>query len=161
MGKPVDQLFSMKACEMQSSPVVTIPQTMSMREAGLLLSRTGISGAPVVDDEGRCVGVLSATDFLPAPECGAADPAADVRCCLTADPVMVGPAVRLRDLARMMIDAHIHRIIVVDADRRPTGMVTSTDILAVLAFAQQGAAAVRDSAERSGDCTASTCGCNR
>jgi len=40
----------------------------------------------------------------------------------------------------MMIDAHIHRIVVVNADagsKRPIGIVSSMDILAVLARVDQ------------------------
>jgi CBS-domain-containing membrane protein len=33
----------------------------------------------------------------------------------------------------MMLDAHIHRILVVDHDGKPVGIVSSTDILAALA----------------------------
>jgi predicted transcriptional regulator len=31
-----------------------------------------------------------------------------------------------------MIDAHIHRVVVVDADERPIGVVASTDVLAAV-----------------------------
>jgi CBS-domain-containing membrane protein len=34
----------------------------------------------------------------------------------------------------MMIDAHIHRIIVVDKKQRPIGIVSSTDLLAAMAY---------------------------
>jgi CBS domain-containing protein len=61
-------------------------------------------------------------------------PADDVRHFMTADPVMVGPDTPLRILARLMIDAHVHRVIVVDEARRPVGIVSSTDILAAVAY---------------------------
>jgi CBS-domain-containing membrane protein len=35
-----------------------------------------------------------------------------------------------------MIDGHIHRIIVVDEERRPIGVVASTDLLAAVAYAE-------------------------
>ncbi len=35
----------------------------------------------------------------------------------------------------MMLDAHIHRIIVVDAGRRPVGVLSTTDVLAAVANA--------------------------
>jgi len=54
---------------------------------------------------------------------------------MTANPVTVAPATPLGELARMMLDAHIHRVIVVDADDRPIGVVSSTDILAAVAYA--------------------------
>lgn len=56
---------------------------------------------------------------------------------MTADPVSVPPSTRLSELARSMLDAHIHWVIVVDALDRPVGIVSSTDILAALARAGQ------------------------
>jgi CBS-domain-containing membrane protein len=35
----------------------------------------------------------------------------------------------------MMIDAHIHRVIVLDEERKPVGIVSSTDLMAALASA--------------------------
>jgi CBS domain-containing protein len=52
---------------------------------------------------------------------------------MTPDPVTAGPLTGIKDLARMMLDAHIHRIIVVDPNHRPIGVVSSTDILAAVA----------------------------
>jgi CBS domain-containing protein len=57
---------------------------------------------------------------------------------MTPDPVTAGPHTSIRKLARMMIDAHIHRIIVVDEDGSPIGLVSSTDLLAALAFMDDG-----------------------
>jgi len=61
-------------------------------------------------------------------------PTDEVRRFMTPDPVTVHPAASIRVLARMMIDAHIHRVIVVDEERRPIGVVSSTDLLASLAY---------------------------
>jgi CBS domain-containing protein len=91
------------------------------------------------DDEGREVLVCS------QPHCVLTDwqivdveklPAQEVRHYMTADPVTVGPEAPLRILARRMIDAHIHRIVVVDEGQRPIGVVTGTDILAAVAYAE-------------------------
>lgn len=57
-------LLTLCAEEVMSRDVVTIPHTMSLRAAARVLRRNQISGAPVVDELGRCVGVLSATDVL-------------------------------------------------------------------------------------------------
>ena len=62
-------------------------------------------------------------------------PADEVRRFMTPDPVTVRPATSIRILAPMMIDAHIHRVIVVDEERKPIGVVSGTDILAVVAHA--------------------------
>src|SRR5262245_58965485 len=57
-------LMALTARDLMSTEVVAVPQEMSLQGAARLLSRWSISGAPVVDAEGRCVGVLSASDFL-------------------------------------------------------------------------------------------------
>ena len=117
-----------------------------------MLSRAHVSGAPVVDDKGRCVGVLSTTDFLHWVENGNtrsqpkesvchawqifgsdASPTDTVGCFMTADPVTVSAGASIGKLAQMMLDARIHRVIVVDADERPIGIVSSTDMLAAVA----------------------------
>jgi CBS domain-containing protein len=135
-----------------------IPREMSLQGAARMLTRAGVSGAPVVDDQGHCIGVLSATDFMhwveadrPVPHVrGAAEPmcsawqipaAAQITDCtvehfMTADPVMVESRTPIAEMARMMIDARIHRLIVVHSmTRQPIGVVSSTDVLAALARA--------------------------
>jgi CBS domain-containing protein len=54
---------------------------------------------------------------------------------MTADPVTVVPGTPIYLVARRMLNAHVHRVIVVDEDGRPIGIVTSTDILAAVARA--------------------------
>lgn len=146
-------LYSLSVADLMSSDVVVIPREMSLRGAARLLSRAAISGAPVVDADGRCVGVLSSTDFMhvldggprsarvPSP-CFCSEwqsvnvealPTENVATYMTPDPVTVTPAVLVRDLARALRDAHVHRAIVVDERGRPIGVVTSTDVLAAVA----------------------------
>ena len=117
-----------------------------------MLTTARVSGAPVVDETGRCVGVLSTTDFLklarlerrpgpfaPQVECDWQVPDLDevpddgVRTLMTPDPVTVSRQTLLGDLARRMLDAHIHRVIVDDGKGRPIGVVSTTDVLAAVA----------------------------
>jgi CBS domain-containing protein len=127
-------LPALTAGDLMTAEVVRVRPEMPLREAARLLLRHRIGGVPVVDAHGKCVGVLSGFDFLRAgPTCGDAD---EVRRFMTADPVTVTPATPLRVVAQMMVDAHIHRVIVVDEEQRPVGIVASTDALAALAFAR-------------------------
>ena len=61
-------------------------------------------------------------------------PVSPVRRYMTADVVTAAPTATVPELARRMLDAHIHRIIVVDEQHRPIGIVSSTDILAAVAY---------------------------
>jgi len=147
-------LLQLSAQDLMSRSVVTIPEHMTLQGAARILSRSQITGAPIVDADGRCVGVLSSTDYLHWAEKGGKPvPAQNYRCAswqmiepdvdaetrvgdvMNRDPVMVHAGTRIGELARMMLDARIHRVIVVDAERRPIGVVATMDILAVLARA--------------------------
>jgi CBS domain-containing membrane protein len=148
--------LALTAADLMSTPVRTIPQDTPLREAARLLARANISGAPVVDAQGRCLGVLSSSDFVtwaskegevthfiaPWGEMIDVDDAPDneIRHYMTAQPVTVAPGAPIGDLARMMVAAHIHRVLVVVEQNRPRGIVTSTDILAAVARAAQSAA---------------------
>jgi len=150
-------LLNLTAGELMSDSVVMVPEEMSLQGAAHLLTQTRVTGAPVINHEGHCVGVLSATDFVhwvdknrsghPHAQAGFSsawqiiDPEAlpedAVHNYMTRDPVLVQAAVPIGDLARMMVDAHIHRVIVIDSQRRPIGIVSSTDVLAAVARAAE------------------------
>jgi CBS domain-containing protein len=162
MANTTKSLLSLCAADIMSNHVVMVPREMSLQGAARMLTRAGVTGAPVVDANGRCIGVLSTTDFMhwveadrkpgnhkrhgeamcsawQIPE-GAIEPSCRVEDYMTRDPVLVAPGIRIGDLARMMMDAHIHRVIVVDnVSHRPIGIVSSIDILAAVARAETAA----------------------
>jgi len=147
-------LASLTAADLMTRDLTLIPREMSLPAASRLLARAQVSGAPVVDEQGRCIGVLSVTDLAHAdPEkahrttqhasvpCHCAWqfveienlPAERVDAFMTKDPVTVTPGTSIHHLAKMMVEAHIHRVIVVNAEQRAIGLVSSTDILAAIA----------------------------
>ena len=160
MRTATQSLLSLIAADVMSTRLVTVPEEMSLAGAARLLSGARVSGAPVVDAEGRCIGVLSAGDFVSWAEKGEGSakqlqercdcaysawqvldadtlPRDSVASYMTADPVMTAPSTPIDEMARMMVDAHIHRVVVVDEDERPIGIVSSTDILAAVAYARE------------------------
>ena len=52
------------AREIMTAPVVTFDEDMTLREATLTMARKKVSGAPVMDRDGRLIGVLSESDIL-------------------------------------------------------------------------------------------------
>jgi CBS domain-containing protein len=64
-------------------------------------------------------------------------PRSAVRRYMTTDVVTVRPEAPLPELAQTMVDACIHRVIVVDEQRKPIGIFTSMDILSAVARADK------------------------
>ncbi len=149
-------LLQLTAEDLMSRGVLVISQHMSLRAAAHLLTQARVSGAPVVDEEGRCVGVLSAADLVhwmdrgkqatkrrgTGASCVCCDwqidglddvPEDEVSRYMTTNVVATGPETRVGELARWMRNAHIHRIVIVDERRRPVGVVSSMDVLAAVA----------------------------
>jgi CBS-domain-containing membrane protein len=155
-----NRLSELTAEDLMSREVLTLSRELSIQDAVRALSRARVGGAPVVDERGRCIGVFSVSDCNrrvrsdnraartppPVPGCVCSEwemveqdwntfPADAVSRYMTPDPVMVQPATPVSDLAQMMVDVHIHRLIVAGEDRRPIGIVSSTDVLAAVARA--------------------------
>jgi CBS domain-containing protein len=60
------------------------------------------------------------------------EPASAVRRYMTADVPAVGVEAPLSVLARAVVEAHVHRLFVVDEQHRPIGTVSRLDVLAAL-----------------------------
>lgn len=150
------RVHELNARDLMSREVISLPQALSLRAAAHRLVQTGVSGAPVIDEEGRCVGVLTNRDVvralemqpttvLPAePEATEAFaewqvfdradlPVEEVNRYMTADVIAATPDTPALDLARAMAEAHVHRIVILDDAGKVVGMVSATDILAALA----------------------------
>ncbi len=146
----------LKARSVMTRDPVSIPPTASIRELATLLEENGISGVPVVEHSGRVVGIVSKTDLIrrcldgtgempPAylfetlaeqgdEEQGEVVPEPDIRVedFMTEDPLMVSPEVSAVEVARLMHEKRVHRVIVADRERLPIGIITSLDLLGAL-----------------------------
>ena len=60
----------MKASDIMATNVITIPADASVGEAASTLLNNHISGAPVVDEKGELVGIVSEGDLMRRPEIG-------------------------------------------------------------------------------------------
>ncbi len=159
MGKTTQRLSGMRVEHVMARDVVAVQADSSMAEAAKILRDYAISGVPVVDDTGRCIGVLSASDFVDSKseESPAHPPVVHV----TTTPDSTGLAraevldettvranmspkvetilehLTLVDAGRLMCEEHIHRLIVVDRHGRPIGIVSSLDLVSALVHAAE------------------------
>ena len=98
-----------------------------------------ITGLPVVNVNGRLVGVISQTDLLyldvPAVQALIRHRERGVRVgeVMSTPPVTIDSAATLRQAARRMMDERFHRLVAVDAHGRPSGVVAAMDCAALVA----------------------------
>jgi CBS domain-containing protein len=129
--------------DVMSSPVVTVPPDMRVKEVADLLVRHGISAVPVVED-GELVGIISEADLVPlelAPDPRAhLLPPADLPGhlpkvageAMTREVVALPEDADLAEAGRLMLERRIRSIPVVRG-RQVVGIVARRDLLAVLA----------------------------
>lgn len=124
----------MKVADLMRTPVRTIRNDATVAEAVQMMADAHVSGLPVVERSGRVVGVISTTDVLQA-QAEHDDRRArtelfertEVRELMSVPPHTVEPTADVRDAARHMLEAEVHRLFVVDGDKL-VGVISQTDI---------------------------------
>jgi CBS domain-containing protein len=110
-----------------------------LEEAERLMRDRKVSGLPVVDEDGGLVGVISRTDVV---EDGTVPVAILLRRSpsgLRVGELMTSPAITvtstdpLVEAARRMRDERIHRVVAIDDDGRPVGVLSASDFVALYA----------------------------
>lgn len=115
---------------------VSIRHGISVREAALFLHERGIGAAPVVNDAGRAIGVLSRSDVLLAVNAGV--DAAPVREVMTPTVITVFPDDTALDVTEMMVQHMVRRVFVMDEDGVPVGAIGSTELFEALKVLWEG-----------------------
>ncbi len=103
---------------------VTVRPDQRLRDARSLMEAHGISGFPVVDGQGRLVGILTNRDvrFANNPD----QPIADLM--TRENLVTVGPEIEQDEARRLLHKHRIEKLLVVDEDYHCIGLVTVRDI---------------------------------
>src|SRR5688572_24857544 len=81
----------------------------------------GVGGCPVVDDDNRPIGVVSIRDLFGAQDACVGDK-------MTSPPLVLNHGASIREAARLMAEAEVHRIVVVDGGRA-VGIVSALDVI--------------------------------
>lgn len=149
-----------RARDVMNPDLLTVADEMTTDDLARYLIEHEISGAPVVDSEGHLIGVVSMTDIgralaetadlasplsmdfyrndradLSLEELGqryVEERSLVVRDVMTPIIYQVPATASARDVARLMIEHHIHRLVVTER-KEPIGIITSMDLLRIIA----------------------------
>jgi CBS-domain-containing membrane protein len=167
MDLAIERLESLRVADVMTRNVVSVRRGDSIAEVVSQFLARGISSAPVVDDDSRCVGMVSLRHLMGAPaerlaphdrrtrmsvgdsEVGEpsrnveSESAPDATMSPTVEEVMnhgvqtVAPETAVIAAAKIMCLQHTHRLVVLDHQGRPAGIVSSMDIVSTLVNAME------------------------
>ena len=148
----------MQARDVMVSPVITIGENATVRDAAKLLIENRISAVPVVDDAGKLVGIVSEADLMRRPEVGTERPsswwlsllmgdgtvaaeyvkshAMKVKDVLTRDVKTASPETRLYEIADLLEENHVKRVPIVSAGGDLVGIISRANIIQAVASAR-------------------------
>ena len=150
----------LKAEDIMNREVITVNENATVRELATLLVSRNISGAPVVDADGKVIGVVTESDlifqnkkvhlptavaildaflFLERPEKMEKElkkiAGSKVGDICSHDLVSVGPETDLEELATLMAEKKIHTLPVLE-DGQLVGVIGKSDIIRTIAQGQ-------------------------
>ena len=126
---------SLRCNEIMSHDVVSVTPSTPAQQAWQLMIRHAVKALPVVDANGRLVGIVTLHDFFVGHELasGVAGRAAwVVGDIMTPDPLTASPRQELVDLMPAFTDGGRHHLPVVDERGQLLGMLTQSDMVAAL-----------------------------
>lgn len=112
--------------EVASHDLITLKPTMSIKDAAVVLSENKIEGAPVLEDQ-EVVGILTLSDISKAIAEG--KEGLKITEIMSKNIITAEKDLMIADAIEVMNKNKIGRLIVVDNDNLPLGIVTRTDIL--------------------------------
>jgi CBS-domain-containing membrane protein len=150
-----ERLKSLYARDVMKPRVITVSSNQTMAQAAQKMLENEITGAPVIDEHGHCVGMLTATDFVrrehredgkpPASEehvlvreeVGAEFHIDEVDTDLVQKHMSAGVQTvaldgTLLEVAHKMCQGRIHRLPVLDEHGHPVGIVCALDLIGAL-----------------------------
>ena len=142
----------LRACDVMQTHVIAVGPLDPLAQVERLFTDEGIHGAPVVEDGGRVLGVISASDLIRAAAderdsargspSGLDDPSRSLetrwdlaRDCaedvMTDGVICVAPDATVSEVARTLREQQVHRVLVM-AEGEVIGIISSFDLLRIL-----------------------------
>lgn len=135
----------MRVLDIMTMDVLTVHPDDSLKDAARTMVRSGVSGLPVVDDDGQLIGIITEADFLEREadrsrrrllnamlqECDSVVDAETVGEVMSREPVVIFPEASVTEAARVMAHHHVKRLPVVGPNGELVGIVSRADVVAV------------------------------
>ena len=115
-------MTQMPVKEIMTKDVITVPLSTPVREVANLLSEKNVSGLPVVDDEGRVLGVISELDVVGRQGATAAD-------IMSRGVISVTEETDVDEVLHLFLNQRIRRVPVLSDGQHLIGIVSRSDLV--------------------------------
>lgn len=126
---------SLQVKDFMAKKLITFSPDDSMHQVTKTLVSNGISGAPVVDEKGNLVGVISEGDCLKQVVRGkytnSPQMIGKVGDFMTPDPVTIGPGENIMQVAQMFLKLRLRRFPVLE-NGKLVGQISQRDVIAAM-----------------------------
>ena len=132
---PLQALTVLKARDVMSSPVATLPDEASVAEAWQFIQEHTVRHVPVVSEDGTIHGIISDRDLLRDAVADAisleARPLTDrlVKDLVSPRLLTAGPDTDISQIARVLYEEHVGSLPIIDENKNLVGLITRSDIL--------------------------------
>lgn len=123
-----DSWSERRIAELMTRAAVTLPPSASIREAAMAMSEARVSSIMVTEVD-QLLGVVTDRDLRNRVLAAGVDPASAVSTIMTSKPKYIFENNRVFSALHLMLKHNIHHLPVLDEERKPLGMITSTDLL--------------------------------
>jgi CBS domain-containing protein len=142
----------MRACDVMTTPVVTVAPEATVRDTARLLAASGFTAIPVVDDGDRLIGIVTEADLVrdrfprdaryrrhTDDDGERVRPGTAVGDVMTSPVTAMGANTDVADLVRAMSDGRVRSMPIVDGSR-VVGIVTRRDLVRIVGRADKAIA---------------------
>ena len=123
------------AFEIMTKPVKSVESELSVSQIADMIKRTGFTGFPVIDERKKVIGVVTKKDVERAMKAHVED----LQLVMSIPPIVVRKDATLEKVGQMMALHDIGRVIVIDNEMHPLGIITRRDLVrAVVSLNEEG-----------------------
>jgi CBS domain-containing protein len=122
--------------ETMTADPVTLTADAPLPAAAVLIAEHRVHGLPVVDGDGRVIGVVAQTDIVrvrATHDLWSNWSSLTVGDVMTSPAITVDPGAGLAEAAMLMNGNRVHRLVVVDRDGRAIGIISAGDLVRAIA----------------------------
>ena len=128
----------LKASAIMVRPVLFARRRKIARDIALQFLTGSFSGMPILDEEGRIIGIITQYELIKAVETGRDLAQTTAEEIMSTEVVTAERDTQFSELMNRMTDKNIHRLLITDQDRL-VGVVARSDVLKILVEPDLGA----------------------